>query len=189
MLKALRLLHPYHKLFSMPVESDRASGTPTDSSSVYSATTSPSRFLRNRFSNVSLLSLSSIRTLLPQYSAVDNSGDPSTDASPRPPSWNTQTSNPRLQNDTLEPPSYTSVTSVEGEFHYSFPIRPKKPWATLHLRTRDAEPGNITPLHVQPKTPRVWSCDLIRGTLELDLDNPQNIRQISITVFFQLLSD
>jgi hypothetical protein len=33
-------------------------------------------FFRNRFTNASLLSLSSVRTLLPQYSVVDTSGEP-----------------------------------------------------------------------------------------------------------------
>ena len=147
---------------------------------------SASLSLRNRFSNlnVSLLSLSSIRTLLPQYSAVDNSlDDPPPDAlsGPRPPSRNAQPIlDPHFQNDS-EPPSYTS-SSVEGEFRYSFPIRPKKPWATLHLRTRDVLQGNMTPLHTQPRVPRIWSCDPIRGALELDLDNPQTIQQISISV-------
>ena len=163
------------------MKSDRApaSGTPSPS------TDGPSRSLRNRFSNFSLLSLSSIRTLLPQYSATDNLDGPSPDASSRPPSRNTQTSSsdPRFRHDTSEPPSYTSVTSVEGEFRYSFPIRPKKPWATLHLRTRDAVPGNIKPLLTQTRVPRVWSCDPITGTLELDLDSPQAIQQIGISVY------
>ena len=159
-------------------------GTPTGTRTTYSTAIGPSRF-RNRLSNISLLTLSSARTLPPQYSAIDNSfDDPSTDARPRPPSWNTQTSSsdPRFQNNTREPPSYASLTPAEGEFRYSFPIRRKNPWATLHLRTRDAVPGNMKPLHTQPRVPRIWSCDPIRGTLELDLDNPQTIRQISITV-------
>ena len=82
-----------------------------------------------------------------------------------------------------------SLTSVEGEFRYSFPIRPKNPWATLHLRTRDAVLGNMKPLHIQPRVPRIWSCDPIRGTLELDLDSPQTIQQISVSVYsdFDLL--
>ena len=161
----------------------------TPESPVYYSNVGPSRSssLRNRFSNASLISLASIRTLLPQYSAVDNSLDAS-DIGPRPPSWSSQTtsSGQRFQNDhAIEPPSYASEsTSVEGEFRYSFPIRPKSPWATLHLRTRNAEPGNFTPLQTQPRVPRLWSCDPIRGTLELNLDSPQTIQKISITVCF-----
>ena len=160
------------------MKSDHPPGIPSPS------TAGPSRSLRtNRFSNASLLSLSSIRTLLPQYSAVNNSDGPYSDANPR---CGTQTSgsDPHFQHDTLEPPSYTSVTPIEGEVRYSFPIRTKKPWATLHLRTRDAVPGNIKPLLTQPRVPRFWSCDPITGTLELELDSPQTIRQINICVCF-----
>ena len=160
----------------------------SDPTPVYypAATSSRSSSLRNRLSNASSLSLASIRTVLPQYSAVDNSLDAS-DIGPRPPSWSSQTSSsgPRFQSDTtIEPPSYGPSTSFEGEFRYSFPIRPKNPWATLHLRTRNAEPGNTAPLHAQPRVPRVWSCDPIMGTLELDLDSTQTIHHITITVCF-----
>ena len=159
---------------------DRTLGTPTDGANSARSSRSIS-FFRNRFSNASLLSLSSIRTLLPQYSAVDNSLDALENTSSRPPSWNSS-SDPRFRNTIVgEPPSYTS-TSVEGEFRYSFPIRPTKPWATLHLRTRDAVPGNMTPLLTQPRVPRFWSCDPIMGTLELDLDSPQAIQQINVSV-------
>jgi hypothetical protein len=138
---------------------------------------------RNRFSNASILSL------LPQYSVVDTLVDAATASDPsfHPTSPTSESS--------IEPPHYSLITpptplstnwtpdsSVEGDFRYSYPIRPKRPWATLYLHSRDAVPGNPKPLQSQPKVPRVWGCDSIRGRLELDLDSPQNIQQIKILV-------
>ena len=68
------------------------------------------------------------------------------------------------------------------EFEYSFPIRANKPWATLKLFTRNSIPGNLHPSPRQPKTPQIWGGELITGTLQFDLDSPQMIQQISITV-------
>jgi hypothetical protein len=169
-------------------------------------TGSPPLLSVNRFSNASILSLSSIRTVLPQYSAVNGSEESSSRTRPEftshsreslsyaPPSWNTPSA--------TEPPHYSllhhqslmltrasTATRFEADgdpqahqYRYSYPIRGKNPWATLHLHTRDATPGNSDSLRIQPRVPRIWSCDPIKGTLELDLDNPQNIEQISITV-------
>jgi len=174
----------------------------------------PTRSSHNRFS---IASLSSIRTLPPQYSVTNILGEPAgtpsavnTDshAPPRhtPLSSNTLTSGSASLQNATEPPRYSLLNpppsldliltwststatplepEVQGdtpEFRYSFPIRQKKPWATLHLYTRDAVPGNPRPLQSQPMVPRLWGCDPITGTLELDLDGPQSIQQIDISV-------
>ena len=171
----------------------------------HSATRSrSSSFFRNRFSNASLLSLSSVRTLLPQYSVVDTLEEPP--ASPLS-EVATVTENRESLWDSpsvaIQPPRYslpqhrqslmltrraTTAPSfdVEGEpqvheFRYSYPIRAKNPWATLQLHTRIAVPGTHS-IQNQPRLPRFWSCDPITGTVQLDLDSPQNIQQISITV-------
>ena len=160
---------------------------PVTSSSSTTANTRPrSSFFRNRFSNASLLSLSSIRSLLPQYSVSDTIGEssassPNTETtttgnreslSSAPSSWNSNTAI------AIEPPRYSMLNphhlsmlsstgastatrfEVEGgpqahEFRYSYPIRPKNPWATLHLHTRDAIPGTHSKsLQNQPRVPR-----------------------------------
>jgi len=175
-------------------------------------TRSPPSFFRNHFNNVSLLSLSSIRSLLPRYSVIDTASPTSESAAqatgdresllPAPSSWNSNTQfaidPPRYS---LPRPSHSSMLSsrrgstatrfeVDGEspaheFRYSYPIRPKNPWATLHLHTRDPTPGvHSKSLQNQPRVPRFWSCDPITGTV-LDLDTPQNIQLISITVCCQ----
>jgi len=175
-------------------------------------TRSPSSFFRNRFSNASLLSLSSVRSLLPQYSVVDAS-EPSADTL----SEITTTGNHESLSSaslssntpsTIEPPRYSSldlhhlsilssrrtctatrfgvdngVPKAHHWFRYSYPIRPKNPWATLHLHTRNATPGTHSmALQNQPRVPRFWSCDPITGVVQLDLDSPQTIQLISITV-------
>jgi len=186
----------------------------TSSSSIIANTRSPSSFFRsNRFSNASLLSLSSVRSLLPQYSVDDTLGastsSPNTETTTpgnreslsfAPSSWNSNMTS------AIEPPRYSTLNprhssmlssrrgststrfEVDGdpqahEFRYLYPIRPKNPWATLHLHTRDPTPGTHSKsLRNKPRVPRFWSCDPIMGIVQLDLDTPQNIQLISITV-------
>ena len=116
-------------------------------------------------------SLSSIRTVLPQYSVVN--------ALESPESWNSSAID-------REPPQYSlhgaDLPEVPGEFRYSYPINPKKPWMMLHLYTRDTLPGDPKPLQSRPRMARFWSCDTIRGIVELNLDSPQNIQRIDISV-------
>ena len=190
-----------------------AISTPADEQSTLNTRSRTSSSFLNRFSNASFLSLASVRTLLPQYTVVDTLEDPP--ASPlsseitiedreSPSSWN----NP--ESALIRPPRYTALQplvltqtastttpfEVEGDpqthgFRYSYPIRPKNPWATLHLQTRVAAAGDSSSLQNQnqPRVPRIWSCDPITGTVQLDLDSPQNIQQISITVSLVLSSD
>jgi hypothetical protein len=193
----------------------------TDEDSTFpQATNRSSSFWRNRFSNASL---SSVRTLPPQYSVVDTLEEPPT-LSPisdgitdnggsgsllySPSSWSNSTSSFPLSQSAIEPPRYSLLHprqslvltrrfstdarfESEGdpqahEFRYSYPIRQKNPWATLHLHTRDGIPGNSTPLQNQPRVPRLWSCDPITGTLHLDLDSPQNIQEVKVMVWFHI---
>jgi len=175
--------------------------------------TNPTRFPpRNRFSSASL---SSIRTVLPQYSVVDalqRALRPTQIlATPpdAPPSWNSTTSGSTLLPNMTEPPRYSlinppgelvmnwmastatlpEVVANTHEFQYSYPVRLKKAWATLHLHTRDAVlPRNPKPLQSQPRVPRFWSCDPIAGILELDLDGPQKIQQINVSVCYDFVS-
>lgn len=162
--------------------------------------------MHNRFSNASL---SSITTLLPQYthSIHDISEDaesPDTaltvDTAYGLPAYALSRSDSG-QSSSLSlaaPPRYSMVhlpQSSSGsdstgstlgdpphQFQYSYPIRSKKPWATLHLSTQNAIQGNPKPLKSRPGVPRLWSCDPVVGSLELNLESPQNIQQISISV-------
>ena len=180
-----------------------------DSTVNASPTRSPSAFFRNRFSNASLLTLSSVKTLPPQYSVVDTleeagvGGHSDDNTDNQPPSC---TSEFRSSGCVIEPPRYSLLNprrslistwrsstatrfEVEGdpqahEFRYSYPIRSKSPWATLHLHTRDTVPGNSKSLQNQPRVPRVWSCDPLTGVLQLELDSPHNIQQINIVVCY-----
>jgi hypothetical protein len=157
---------------------------------------SRSSFFRNRLSNASLLSLSSLRTLLPQYDAVQDPSDTVSDdthAYPHPsPTFDAPVEPPRYS--LLNPLSSTrditathlNIDDDTQQFRYSYPIRSRKAWATLRLLTRDAVPGNPKPLQRQPRLPRFWSCDPIKGALELDLDSPQDIQHIDILVCFIL---
>ena len=161
---------------SSPIVFDRAShelfqidmGSPTSTGEDLTANTNPtaSSLLRNRFSNVSLFSL---RSLLPQYSE-DPPGTPYQSATEEPPRYS------------LENIPNSKFEGDKRKFRYSYPIRPKKPWATLRLYTRDAVPGNSKPLQSQPRLPRFWSCDHVMGTVELDLSSSQSIQQIDIAV-------
>jgi len=157
----------------------------------------PSSNFRNRFSNASLLSLSSVRSLLPQYSGGPTT-ETTTDSTPS--SWNSPSAIEPPQYSLLNPhhlpmlPSSTATRFEIGgdshahEFRYSYPIRPKNPWATLHLHTRNTITGShLKSLQSQPRLPRFWSCDPITGTVQLDLDTPQNIQLISITVRYHFV--
>jgi hypothetical protein len=168
---------------------------------------SRSSFFRHSF-NASLLSLSSVRTLLPHYSVFDTSDPPTTpfsdvtsenheSPSGAPPSpWDSPPA--------MDPPRYswerpqslvltsTATLGVEDEpqtheFRYPYPIQLKNPWATLHLHTRNGAPGYSDSVTSQPRVPRFWSCDPMTGTVQLDLDNSQHIHQISITVRCHLI--
>jgi len=200
---------PWSEWTTPPMASESHHGI---SAPVTSSPRPRSSFFRNRFSNASLLSLSSVMSLLPQYSVDDTLAlEESSTSSPTettttgnreslssaPSSWTASA---------IEPPCYsllnphhlsmlpsrrastTTGFGVEGESHahefrYSYPIRPKNPWATLYLHTRDAIPGTHSKsLQNKPRVPRIWSCDPITGVVQLDLDTPQNIQLISITV-------
>jgi hypothetical protein len=178
-----------------------------DSTANTNPTRSPLSFSSNR---LSVGSISSIRTVLPQYSAAGTlEGQASTAShvnadshgSPlyAPSFFNNVPSRSTYPRSAPMPPRYSSVNSPHSltsaatrlggdphEFRYSYPIRSKNPWATLHLHTRDTVPGNLHPLQSQPRVPRLWSCDPIRGKLELNLESPQNIQQITIVVRFDL---
>jgi len=86
------------------------------------------------------------------------------------------------------PAPRTDAWQASDEFRYSFTINSNRPWATLHLYTRDAVPGNIRPSANQPEVPRIWGCDPIAGMLQLEFETPQTIQQINIMVPSILLS-
>ena len=79
-------------------------------------------------------------------------------------------------------PGNIVAQSEPYEFHYWYPIKSNSAWATLHLYTRDAVPGNPKPSKVQPKVPQVWSCDPVAGMVELDCTSLQTIHQIKVSV-------
>lgn len=164
----------------------------TSSSGVLTTSESDTtRSSRNRLSR-----WSSIRTLPPQYSAVDVLEERASTAStldaashglpPYAPNIRTSPSADAMGRPREVVLTWSSSTTARpcdiSEFQYSYPIRPKKPWATLHLRTRDAIPGNPNPLQNHPRVPRFWSCEPIVGSLQLDLDGPHNIQQIIVSV-------
>jgi len=159
------------------------------------ATTSSRRsFLGRRFSRASVLSFASVNTVLPQYNAVDDSSldDQSVRSSPiaslteAPPRYSPRDSSLVTNHSPVESSESVPCRSPDLEllhgFKYSYPIKSDKPWATLHLYTRHAEPGNSKPLKSRPKVPRLWGCDPVVGTLELELDVPQTIQHIKIMV-------
>jgi len=166
-----------------------------------------SLFDRRRFSNASTLTVSTVNTALPVYSTIDGSGSPEDEMrlsseSGRDGSYASSTFEPQSTPGlTIAPPRYSylnprhaiSLTwtpssedpgteSLSNGFRYSFPIKANKTWATLHLDTRDAIPGNPAPSASQPKMPRFWGCEPIAGVLDLDLDNPHSINEINIMV-------
>src|SRR6266511_1482200 len=161
-----------------------------------------SLFDRQQFSNVSSLTVSTVNTALPEYSTIDGSENPE-DSELR---WSSETSRDGFYaSSTFEPqsshglPRYSYINprhsillnwasssedsrteSLSDGFKYSFPIKTNKTWATLHLYTRDAIPGNPAPSPNQPRVPRFWGCEPIAGVLDLDLDNPHSINEIKI---------
>ena len=160
-----------------------------------------SLFDRRRFSNASALTVSTVNTALPAYSTTDGSETPEDevyseigiDASPT-----SERQSSLGLTSAISPPRYSYLNprhsilltwspssedpqteSQSNGFRYSFPI---KTWATLHLDTCDAIPGNPSPSASQPKVPRFWGCEPIAGVLGLDLDNPVSINEINIVV-------
>ena len=160
----------------------------------------------SRFSNASF---SSIATLLPQYThsvlnisedleqlrgcyelpayaPSSSDGSSSSSLSPAVPPRYSMLTLPQSSS------SYDSTSPTLGDsphqFRYAYPIRSKKPWATLHLNTRDAIQGNPKPLKSRPGMPRFWGCEPVAGALELNLESPQNIHQISISVRWDFTS-
>ena len=162
-----------------------------------------------RFSNASALSVSTVNTALHQYSPINDTESPEDEMRLSSDIGSggfhaSSTFEPQSSlglPSTISPPRYSYVNprhsillswtpssedpwteSLSKGFRYSFPIKANKTWATLHLDTRDAIPGNHTPLARQPKVPRFWGCEPIAGVLDLDLDNPQSIYEINIMV-------
>ena len=193
---SVRTLLPQYTLEATP-SPDVDTDSPRSPNSTIATTNAARSFFRNRFSNASF---SSINTLLPQYSVIDTLEDTASDVdtvSPRSPaSWNSRYSGSTLHHNMINPPRYSlanlphsftpfarpEVGGDRHEFRYLYPIRPKKPWATLYLFTRNVIPGDPKPSQGQPRVPRFWSCDQIMGALELDLESPQNIHQIDVLV-------
>ena len=163
-----------------------------------------SLFDRRRFSNASTLTVSTVNTALPVYS-IDSSENPEDEVrwsseSGRDGSYVFEEQSTLGLHPTLAPPRYSylnprrsilltwapssDVPGIESSngFRYSFPIKANKTWATLHLDTRDAIPGNPAPSASQPKVPRFWGCEPIAGVLDLDLDNPHSINEINLMV-------
>ena len=136
---------------------------------------------------MSALTVSTVNTVLSQYSAIDGSanledemrlsseiGSSGSDASPTfephsslalpsaisPPRYSYL--NPRHSILLTWPPSAEdSGTESPNGFRYSFPVKANKTWATLHLDTRNAIPGNPSPSPSQLKVPRFWGCEPI----------------------------
>lgn len=158
--------------------------------------TSSRSFLGRRFSRASVLSFASADTILPQYNAVDDSSlddqsvrsspiDSLTEAPPRYSHINPRNSvllTNHIPVESRSVPRRSPDLEILHGFKYSYPIKSDKPWAILHLYTRDAEPGNSKPLRSRPKVPRLWGCDPVVGTLELELGVPQTIQHIKILV-------
>ncbi|KIM35177.1 hypothetical protein M413DRAFT_368864 [Hebeloma cylindrosporum] len=139
-------------------------------------------FFGRRFSNSSSFSLASINTILPQYSAIDalGPGSPllSDDTSRSPRSQSTSRAKP-----SPKPPNSSSpLGSAAERFEYVFPIRPSNSWCTLRLFTENLPAGNPRVSHHKPKTPKFWGGQIIAGLLELELDRPQTIQSISLTL-------
>jgi hypothetical protein len=112
-------------------------GTP---SAVNTDSHAPPRYAPSSSSSIQVLTSGSTflqnATEPPRYSLLNP--PPSLDLTL---TWSTSTATP------LEPEDQGDTP----EFQYSFPIRQKRPWATLHLHTRDAIPGNPRPLQSQPR--------------------------------------
>ena len=160
--------------------------SPTPSAQEAAGNSIAGRRLLNRLSNESL---ASVNTLLPGYTFSNT--DP-------PPAFVGGASSGSQLNEAL--PSYSrahphSVPSFEDTnstpqiprshsngYEYTFPIRPTKPWATLQLFTRDVVPGNLYAPKGRPKKPHFWGGDPISGVLQLDLESPQTIQEITVNV-------
>ena len=186
-----------------------------------------SSFFARRLSSASLLTLSSVHTVLPQYSAVDNDERSIQVGFDAPPAFEEpdqslsyladQEQDSPLSNGTrpsTNAPTFPSQDNIvnprhsilltptiigvldantplagrsqpdSSEFQYSYPIRSSNSWATLQLYTRDSVPGNPKPSRLQPKIPRLWSCDPLKGVIQLDIESPQVIQHISVVVRF-----
>lgn len=142
-------------------------------------------FFNRRFHNSSSFSLASVNTILPQYTAVDGIG-------PESPPLSDERSHGSESISRVEPhPKSHNCSSPLGgaameRFEYAFPIRPNNSWCTLRLYTENLLSGNpqVTThqSHHKPKTPKFWGGQIIAGLLELELDRPQTIHCISLTV-------
>ncbi len=207
-----------------------ASGAGTSS---FGGMASRRSFFARRLSSASLLTLSSINTVLPQYSTIDDNekgigAPPAFEEPDQLPSdladqdgyhnqndgysavsdaWHSQSTSPMVTNAGI--PTFPSQANIvnsrhsilltsdagdaniplagrsqpdSSQFQYSYPIKSGNPWATLQLYTRDSVPGNPKPSRLQPKVPRLWSCDPLKGVIQLDADSPQIIQHISVVV-------
>lgn len=160
-----------------------SSPPPSPSSPKFSGGSQSNRgsFFSRRLYSSSSFSLASINTILPQYSAVDAIGPESPPLSDDRSHGSESISriSPRLKSHNCSSPSGDAA----GErFEYVFPIRPNNSWCTLRLYTENQLAGHPKVTHHKPKNPKFWGGQIIAGLLELELDRPQTIQSISLTV-------
>jgi hypothetical protein len=162
---------------------------------------------------LSLSSVASIRTILPEYSIVPFEEGSETDESPTLSTLSPGESDhafdspehqafPRLLLQTTSthrqsamPPRYSMITATPrsggiNHIEYSFPLGGgHKSWATLYTFTQESVPGLIQGHRSAKRNiPRFFGGGDITGMVELNLEGTQTIQQIILTVCHRISS-
>ncbi|PPQ69886.1 hypothetical protein CVT26_014149 [Gymnopilus dilepis] len=151
----------------------------------------------DRYSRLSTQSFASINTVLPAYILEDNSTPDNTSFDSEDASGSDSLSRssstavlPRYSAILTTPPSSATAADdnatlviADRRFEYLFPIRPNKPWCTLHLYSEDpqtASQRNLDVPLVKPKTPRFWGGQAIKGAINFDSESTQAVKKITV---------
>lgn len=183
--------------------------TPSETGRPFTITSHSNEGTQTLRSSIYSLALSA-NTILPQYSASteeiecpvsfeqDIRGETyrfQVLSEQRPQSHNSVSRSSFQSDRTVRPPRYstisTSYQSVEPpnedpltvqHYEHAFSVQSKKPWATVYMFTPKTISGMPKTSQTRPNVPAIYGQEPVLGMLELDIDTPKAIEQITISV-------
>ncbi|KDR84281.1 hypothetical protein GALMADRAFT_237009 [Galerina marginata CBS 339.88] len=150
---------------------------------------------------------------LPPYSVIDSSERPGlqiepslSDSSPPQDDQTSQFPGVGVESDRQStyapsvPPRYSTISTLpvsltgglqngsSPHFEHAFVIPDANPWATLRIFTQESIAGLLDSPRSKPEYPLFYGDGPVMGVLELELESPRTIRQITVSIRGKVLS-